>query len=1382
MPEYAQKTKESSGYSNKSYSSGYLFEKRKEIDPKDPPPIYIFVDCNFNRRLDNDISFTFHYDKGYFIDEDILRPCILKLNWNDPFIKYELQLPNSVFEKLKDRLITHFNGLSFIHTSSSVVSIPYNNNEAGGYDAFNKETVFSQTQNSKGHYISNSKYLVKSLDELSVALNIQSQFSMQLDQHYKKYQNSLPKALNYEELVKRMYSEVNTEYRTTKYFQAKTDLWLLSLSPNALGSYIRGDIIQSTFSDLYHFFCGPDEDEFFDVLSKINNHPPSIEKLESTFKRLYPEEKGIKEWLVKELPEHRKIWLQFLPNINKGELPLDYDLIAKNILQNYEDYKNASHYKIDPSKIKTRLDGWEAYHRMPKMPQVRKKVMNGIQTELEKLEMNAASVETLLNNEAFYDKSLMGLLKEMKIADQLAYLLPTVNQISWVDIVYVEDVSYSLDEILHKEKSFKKEENIHIPYANGNLIRYQDTGEYAYMVSEGDTISGILKRFNIKKEDLMLSNWWDGFAENGQYLIGNDHHWLQEGDILSLPHYFFPLNGQTFYIYDRWGEKGIKAQKQQGEYKRIPVHCTDYQELKQLVKDKIDEFDDNTRTYNLTLDISLSITAQLTAFFYIGITTGGNIELGSGDTRSFDVASQCFLNGDIGVGNKALANAGASGGRKQSFDLGHFNSLNGSYSSANHFLAFFERSLYSFMKTYELDDALKKSGLDDFYWENERNKEYGVWDELAKGYTRKVRVANHGQLEAGVAGVGSLKAGMEYKYAESYGMKGVTTMEDLLIDDDYDHILKQAIEEDKTITSYVEATIGDYKLKFNFTDVLFSTNQSNLGNYMSISLTLPGDDMLELLKVIKNDLMTLGMVKDAIPEKKEYFSKSKVVQEARKQKEMQSTRLDKINKQKEAAKESGEMVERLKKQGKSRKEWRPFFTKQQAALREIRTTEIKLKRDTLKKKISDLFKKHLKDDSIKKHLKKPIRSVTKERNHDLIFGKGVETYTRLVANFQQKEDGYKLLYFRAIVGGSAKATIGTRKSFADLTGKVTGEVEVMEFLGTNTISYASTVNNGIFKEGLQRLNQSEKAYFNAFVQNALQELKSKGLEEVFSRISPNNIKRLKEYTNALSSRYERQKNLFPDKTLEDFYQGGWSEEKKQFSSLISNIMNELEEGENYMTPINLNDFSKDQVVLLSCIKTHLMKNVESLRYQPPITSSELFQTYGSNDPRFIAIRDKILREEKASKQWSIYKNTRGVDHFSGEKDEKASEMNAIALNFGNKVKDAVIAYAAVLKKNKILPEQAKWSECPIDDLSPQQADLYLGKIEHIVRFLHRSGSKLEEKSMNTFEEKNISEFMKNLLIKNEEEEIDLLTLFEKDILYPLMLENIVYGKQVYKPY
>ncbi|MBB3701539.1 hypothetical protein KMW28_26860 [Flammeovirga yaeyamensis] len=171
-------------------------------------------------------------------------------------------------------------------------------------------------------------------------------------------------------------------------------------------------------------------------------------------------------------------------------------------------------------------------------------------------------------------------------------------------------------------------------------------------------------------------------------------------------------------------------------------------------------------------------------------------------------------------------------------------------------------------------------------------------------------------------------------------------------------------------------------------------------------------------------------------------------------------------------------------------------------------------------------------------------------------------------------------------------------------------------------------------------------------------------------------------------------------------------------------MNELEEGENYMTPINLSDFSKGQIRLLSCIKSHLMKNVESLRYQPPITSSELFQTYGSNDPRFIAIRDKILGEEKASSQWSTYKNTRGVDRFSGEKDEKASEMNAIALNFGNKVKDAVKAYAPKVEHAR----DAKWSECLIDDLSPQQADLYLGKIKDIVTFLQRT-EKLESKGI-----------------------------------------------------
>ncbi|MBB3701538.1 hypothetical protein [Flammeovirga yaeyamensis] len=42
--------------------------------------------------------------------------------------------------------------------------------------------------------------------------------------------------------------------------------------------------------------------------------------------------------------------------------------------------------------------------------------------------------------------------------------------------------------------------------------------------------------------------------------------------------------------------------------------------------------------------------------------------------------------------------------------------------------------------------------------------------------------------------------------------------------------------------------------------------------------------------------------------------------------------------------------------------------------------------------------------------------------------------------------------------------------------------------------------------------------------------------------------------------------------------------------------------------------------------------------------------------------------------------------------------------------------------------------------------------------------------------------MKSLLLKKKIKSDKYLSKFEKDVLYPLMLENIVYGKQVYKPY
>ncbi|NME72995.1 hypothetical protein, partial [Flammeovirga aprica] len=87
--------------------------------------------------------------------------------------------------------------------------------------------------------------------------------------------------------------------------------------------------------------------------------------------------------------------------------------------------------------------------------------------------------------------------------------------------------------------------------------------------------------------------------------------------------------------------------------------------------------------------------------------------------------------------------------------------------------------------------------------------------------------------------------------------------------------------------------------------------------------------------------------------------------------------------------------------------------------------------------------------------------------------------------------------------------------------------------------------------------------------------------------------------------------------------------------------------------------------------------------------------------------------------------------------------------------------------------KADWADCPIEDLSPGQASLYLGDIEDIVKFI------LNDKPKAQLEDLKASEFMKSLLNDDYDSKGDL-NLFERDILFPLLIENIVYTKQLPK--
>ncbi|NME72485.1 hypothetical protein [Flammeovirga aprica] len=1400
-----------------------LFSHRKEVDPNDPPKIIIYVNCRFYTTDVNDLIFTFNYNKDGYLDENILRSCEVRFLWRDAFIENESKMPNSVFEKIREHLKNHFSGVKYINYKADG-ELPSPLLEAQDYMGFTKATIFSKTQNDNGHYISRSAYLNMTLEELATYFEMPVKYKNKILENYQTYKDSLPKELNYEELSKRIYEQVHKVFQNPAYIKAKSYQRVSELIQEGKPVVAYYEYIKSTnikiqgVASVYQYFSGPDEDEIYQVLAKINNHPPSIEKLDTTFTKLYPEAESLLTWLLKEIPEHRKTWLQYLPNLNKEAHDLDYDTIAQKLVALYKEHLTLESRKPKGGRALTR---YKTKYRI-----FLKNAKKTFGEELQKLEMNASSVDLLLESEYFEEKKLYDILTEMNLAKEFGELLPSMKVINWNDMKIMEDVSYSKEEIIQRGKKFREQTGIDRPFANGELIRYSDDNTYHYIVVEGDNISGIEKRFGIDRNELLLIMYWDGFDEKGRYLIGEDAHWLKEGDVIDLPSYYQPLNDEVFYSYDWQFERGTKVKKTQGEFVRIPIECSNHQELRQLFKEKIAEFDDNTKVYNLKFDIALSMSAQVTAFFYIGATVGAGIQLGSGDSRSFDVITQFLLKMEGGVGNKNLANAGASSGIKSTLNnLGHFNSLNGSYTSALHFLAFFERSLYSFMKYYELEEELKLFGLDEFYWENEKNKKDGVWDELKKGYVRKVRVSWNGQLEAGVNNVASGAIGKEYSLADSYAMKGITKMEELQIKDDLENIHKKATDHDKTITDYVELDIdGAFKVKVAFKDVLFSTNSFNLGSYIDATMTIDGSDLLENIVDIKNALSGAFLsVKDLVTQEqetdfpfnkkqnkwekfieilndeydtkvrnfrnkndlsKEYIKRDDFIKEKIKHNKFLSDKIDSEQVKAEIFEAHENM---LKNEGAKRKEWRPSKVKKTNYYESVRKRTAKMKgnlrdidleksRSKMRKRMKDVFSntfdkyiEDLKDDKIKKDFNN-------------------ETYTKFNIGWIKVKDSYRLTNFSAFLGDTLQATAGNKMEKGSIT--ASSEVEVYQYIFDNTISYTTMAFGGIFKEGLKRLNGEEVDDFEKYVKNAFIEVRNKGIDAFFSMISPSNMQLLDEYTKEVASLYNKEKDKYNGRTLESFYQGIRSNLQKKFQNITSSIIQDLNAKKSYTNPIDLTAYSPDQLKLLHRIKAHIIKEVDDLRYVPPITASELFQTYGTNDPKFIELRNKILGEKTAGEQWNKFKSTRDKFRINGEQEQEANHDNikAVAENFSHKVKTAVFKYTDFcMEMDALLGEgktyEADWSECAIDELTLQQAELYLGDIREIVSYLRRKKDSNETNL--TFlkkEEDGISEYMKSVILnKNIKADKELLTKFEKDILYPLVLENIVYGKQVYTP-
>ncbi|KXX72464.1 hypothetical protein [Flammeovirga sp. SJP92] len=1331
------------------------------IDPKNPEPVKVYIRSKTVQNNDKaDTTIYIALSKGYFENNSIERPCHIIFDWRDSFIEHELKLPNSIIEILQQKLKINFSGVKYIQNESSKVTSPTlralfseednqkideETKSSESFSSLSQKTPLSKIQGHNGHYPIHDREDGIQLSELLQYYGLSQKYEAQFNQNYVYFQAQKPKNIDYENIAKAFYQEVNPEYG---YFKTllKSAFNYFDFRKGPIDRFVQTlkdqrDLTKAAYTDLYHFFIGPDDDVIFDELVKIHNHPPSIRKLEETFTALYPGEKDLRSFLIEAMPEHRKICLQYIPNTRDTALDLPYETIGTNIMKYHTRYFNE---KKNITQYNTRVNNRNRQINR----RLRKNIQSGIQKELEKLQLNAKSVEQLNMTEALGGKALHEILMEIGIHEELSYLLPKSNLINWVDTSYVEDVYYNMEEMLERNDEHPDYAKMSTPFSEGVLIRYNDTGAYGYIVKQNDNFSGIETRFRISKEELSDTNWWDGFDEQGRYIIGTDPHWLMEGDLLELPEGFQPLNNETFYIYDRFTKEGIKAVKNQGQYKKIPIRSSSFLELKDKLAEKINSIDDNTKTFGAQFEISLDINAQVSALFYIGVKFGGGVNMASGDARNFTVNSQCFLNLSAGFGKKNVANAGLEAGGKRSLNPTHFNSLNGSYNSYKHFEAFFSRSLYLFMKDNGMHHELVKHGIDDGYWQSELDNDGDVWKELNKGYTRKVRTSTHVQAEAGIDSVFSLNMGREWSSSQSLRVDGIKNMDDLNKSDDVYY--QRALKDDHSYTNYANLEIGDgTKLSISMSEYDFDINKDNLGKYLNISITIPGRDIWKGIKGsidLKNHPITQGIKRNR-ELNKGIASFDEVIHQ-----------------------NQGKIDDLMHQRG-----MRP-------ERRGIQRENIELTRDQNKlKKERDLLRRDMvnkiKGNATKLKEELKAQPALKKKFDKSLTGK-IDEYTRFEWNFIDINNEYHKQYFRITEGGKIQVKAGVDTGIVSTEAEFNGSVEfqIYESLGDNTISYVSTVYNGIHREAINRLNDEEKDQLKIFIDQAVTTVKDQGPYSLFFFLKEDSIYLLEDYVKDLENSYHENQKPLQLPPLDGLHKGYLLRQRNQYSKIMASFRNDLSNQNGTNSVFSISSFSEQQKVFLNNIAQQLFDELPALKHQPPIlTTSQLFKSFNSTDPEFVKLKEKLLGEGIGHGQWEKFKKTRGM---SGS----PKEIKSLATSFALDVKTSVYDYVKTIDD----PKDASWSRCKLKELTSEQAYYYLGDIKDIVRYIkekNRSrmtnrGNKADHNGLKVGDIK-ASNLMKKILKNDNEEEQDFSVEFENEILYPLLLENIIYGKQIY---
>ncbi|NME66696.1 hypothetical protein [Flammeovirga aprica] len=155
------------------------------------------------------------------------------------------------------------------------------------------------------------------------------------------------------------------------------------------------------------------------------------------------------------------------------------------------------------------------------------------------------------------------------------------------------------------------------------------------------------------------------------------------------------------------------------------------------------------------------------------------------------------------------------------------------------------------------------------------------------------------------------------------------------------------------------------------------------------------------------------------------------------------------------------------------------------------------------------------------------------------------------------------------------------------------------------------------------------------------------------------------------------------------------------------------------------------------------------------TLSDLLKSY-QQDENLKEIRDKLL--EQTMSEWKGFI----------EKDNES--YNEMVMEFSDNIRDVVLPY--VSEPNRMV---WKWSDIAKDihGLNEKQCEYYLGDMNAIGEYFYYK----KRESNRVLLEQNSSSFLQIILLKKNKG--DLIKSFEKDILFPLFIENKVYSNISY---